>query len=84
MYIDYKMRGLGSFSCGPEPEEAFELRLHEFRFVFTLSPQTDAAAVLSLARRDFGSKTAKLTDSYTYVPLAEKTKREVADCSFEE
>lgn len=84
LYIDYKMRGLGSFSCGPEPEEAFELRPHEFRFVFTLSPQTDAASVLSLARRDFGSKTAKLTDSYTYVPLAEKTKREVADCSFEE
>ncbi|MBR2731595.1 MAG: hypothetical protein IKD72_06385, partial [Clostridia bacterium] len=27
LYIDHKMRGLGSHSCGPEPEAAYELPL---------------------------------------------------------
>ena len=38
LYIDYKMRGLGSRSCGPDPEEKYELRPHTFRFAFAVSP----------------------------------------------
>ena len=36
LYVDYKMRGLGSYSCGPNPEECYELCPHSFRFVFGL------------------------------------------------
>ncbi len=38
LYIDYRMRGLGSHSCGPEPEEEYELHPHEFTFSFALTP----------------------------------------------
>lgn len=30
LYVDYKMRPIGSASCGPEPEEKYELRPHAF------------------------------------------------------
>lgn len=53
LYIDYKMRGLGSLSCGPEPEERYELRPHEFDFSFVIDGNTDTDGALSLARTDF-------------------------------
>ncbi|MBQ7931451.1 MAG: beta-galactosidase subunit alpha, partial [Clostridia bacterium] len=38
LYIDHRHRGLGSLSCGPEPEEAYELRTGDFDFTFLLMP----------------------------------------------
>lgn len=38
LYLDHKMRGLGSHSCGPEPEEAYELPTGDFRWSFRLRP----------------------------------------------
>lgn len=38
LYIDHRHRGLGSLSCGPEPEEAYELRTGDFDFSFLLMP----------------------------------------------
>lgn len=64
LYIDYIMRGLGSHSCGPNPEECYELRAHDFRFVFALTPETDSERLLELARMDFGAKTERLSDTY--------------------
>ena len=66
LYIDYRQRGLGSNSCGPEPEECYELRPHAFRLVFALSPITDTYEVLNLLRKDFGLKTEALSDTYKY------------------
>jgi len=66
LYIDYQMRGLGSHSCGPDPEECYELRAHEFRFVFMLTGCTDEEALLQLSRKDFGDKTARLSETYTF------------------
>lgn len=45
LYIDHRHRGLGSHSCGPEPEEMYELRTGEFDFTFLLMPDSgnDAA-----------------------------------------
>ena len=36
LYIDRKMRGLGSNSCGPEPEEEYELKPEQFEFSFVI------------------------------------------------
>lgn len=66
LYIDYAMRGLGSHSCGPNPEECYELRPHSFNFAFVLSAKIDENLLLELARTDFGEKTQKLSDTYTY------------------
>jgi len=38
LYIDFRHRGLGSLSCGPEPEDQYELKTESFSFSFTLSP----------------------------------------------
>ncbi len=78
LYINYKTRGLGSRSCGPDPEPAFEFKPHDFRFAFTVTANTAEDELLSLARSDFGIKTQGLTDSYTYVPP--KKQAEIADC----
>lgn len=40
--LDYAMRGLGSNSCGPPPEEPYELRPHEFVFTVHLKPFSTA------------------------------------------
>ncbi|MBR5311695.1 MAG: hypothetical protein IKU40_02305 [Clostridia bacterium] len=40
LYIDHRHRGLGSHSCGPEPEEMYELRTGEFDFTFLLMPDS--------------------------------------------
>ncbi|MDO4618750.1 MAG: beta-galactosidase small subunit [Clostridia bacterium] len=66
LYIDYQMRGLGSHSCGPNPEEQYELRPHEYRFVFMLSGKTKEGELLKLSRKNLGIKTEKLSDTYTY------------------
>lgn len=39
LYIDHRMRGLGSNSCGPQPEEPYELRPGAFRWSFRLKVQ---------------------------------------------
>ncbi len=36
LYVDKKMRGLGSNSCGPEPEEEYELKPEPFEFSFVI------------------------------------------------
>ncbi len=36
LYIDKRMRGLGSNSCGPEPEEEYELNPGPFEFSFVI------------------------------------------------
>ena len=66
LYIDYAMRGIGSHSCGPDPEECYELRPHEFRFVFTLTPERDTDKLLALCRKSFGASTEKLSGTHTY------------------
>lgn len=47
LYIDYKMRGLGSHSCGPEPEAAYELPLGAFRWSFRFLPGAETACNLT-------------------------------------
>lgn len=62
LYIDYKMRGLGSFACGPEPEEEFELRPHSFEFAFLIKGVTENDEALDIARKNFNIKTQALTN----------------------
>ena len=71
------MRGLGSRSCGPDPEEKYELRPHKFSFAFVLGDCDLEEAVLA-ARLDYGKRTEALSETYVY----EKPKKmtEVADC----
>lgn len=57
LYIDYRMRGLGSHSCGPLPEAEYELGIHEFTFAFAFGGNLDAAKALALHRSDFGVRT---------------------------
>ena len=66
LYIDYKMRGLGSHSCGPNPEECYELHPHHFRFAFAICGKQDENALLQLARTDFGVHTEALSEGYTF------------------
>ena len=75
--IDYKMRGLGSHSCGPEPEEKYELHPHKFVFSFAIQ-SGDFDCALSLSRKDFKYKTRALSSAYIY----EKPQKlaQIADC----
>ena len=66
LYIDYKMRGLGSYSCGPNPEECYELHPHSFRLVFAVSGEADPEKVLQLSRSAFCCKTETLSDTYKF------------------
>jgi beta-galactosidase/evolved beta-galactosidase subunit alpha len=66
LYIDYRMRGLGSHSCGPNPEECYELRPHSFRLAFALCAESDASAALNLARAGFDARTEALSGRYEY------------------
>ena len=68
LYIDYAMRGLGSKSCGPDPEECYELRAHEFRFAFMVSAQSEEQNLLELSRKRFYAVTEKLSDTHTFDP----------------
>ena len=77
LYIDYKMRGLGSHSCGPNPEEQYELRPHAFRMVFALcGADTDTA--LTLARKSFAVKTEALAGKHEF--HQEKAAAGVIEC----
>ncbi len=75
LYIDYAMRGLGSHSCGPNPEECYELRPHEFRFAFVISCETEEEKLLELSRKDFGVKTEKLSKTYVYEEKSQRINR---------
>ncbi|MBQ8408101.1 MAG: DUF4981 domain-containing protein [Clostridia bacterium] len=77
LYVDYRMRGLGSHSCGPEPEEQYELHPHKFSFAFVLGSGGFADAC-ETSRYDFGEKTRALSDSYVYTPP--KKVSYIADC----
>ncbi len=77
LYIDYRMRGLGSHSCGPEPEEKYELHPHSFCLAFGVAA-CDSDTAIALARQDFGIATAALSDTYTPPPFVKVM--EIADC----
>ena len=38
LYIDHRHRGLGSNSCGPQPEKAYELPTGDYQWSFRLEP----------------------------------------------
>ena len=73
LYIDYKQRGLGSASCGPQPEEEYEFRPHSFRFVFMLRQNNSEEYNF-----EFDVKTQRLSDSYEYKKA--ETAAENFDC----
>ena len=66
LYVDYKMRGLGSHSCGPNPEECYELRPHAFRFTFGICGEADGEGALALARAKFCAGTEALSGRYEF------------------
>lgn len=59
LYIDYKNRGLGSASCGPQPEEAYEYRPHSFSFSFMIKEDDGEFEQYCYER-----KTQKLSETY--------------------
>lgn len=63
-YIDYKMRGIGSHSCGPEVEDKYELYPHAFEFAFVLSGGLGNEDALELSKTDFGAKTRALSGKF--------------------
>lgn len=66
LYIDYRMRGLGSHSCGPNPEECYELHAHSFRLTFGICDASTDTAALALARKEFCSRTEALSGTHQY------------------
>lgn len=76
LYIDYKMRALGSHSCGPNPEIELDFEPHDFEFVFAFNGEKSDEPEYFL--KDFGAKTQKLSDVYVYVPLT--AEREEVEC----
>ncbi len=81
LYIDYKMRGLGGKSCGPDPEEQYEFHPHSFLFSFVISAG-DKEEAYKLCKKDFGKQTKALSNTYVYV--APSQPRELVDCKIEE
>lgn len=73
LYIDYKNRGLGSASCGPHPEEQYELHPHSFRFVFVIKEDDGLFDNVS-----YGISTQKLSDTYVMKSAVEV--KENFDC----
>jgi len=80
LYIDYRMRGLGSRSCGVDPEPEYELYTHTFTFCFTFSGADETEAE-DLIRTDFGSSTQALSGSYHFDPQTRKST--FLDCDIE-
>ena len=66
LYLDYAMRGLGSKSCGPDPEECYELRAHPFRFAFLLAPMATEEELLALTRQRHGAVSERLGPTHVY------------------
>ncbi|MGM9626391.1 MAG: hypothetical protein ACI3XM_11870, partial [Eubacteriales bacterium] len=79
LYLDYAVRGLGSNSCGPQPEEEYELHPHAYRFVFTVSPYAGEADALAHVRRNYGTESCALGERYRFINDTEKN-RENFDC----
>ena len=52
LYVDHAVRGLGSRSCGPDPEPAFELYMRPFSFSFTLTGNLSREKMLTLCRSE--------------------------------
>lgn len=75
LYIDYAMRGLGSHSCGPNPEECYELRPHEFKFAFVITAEIDEEKLLDLSRKNYGIKSEKITSVYVYEERMQRKNR---------
>lgn len=84
LYLDYAVRGLGSNSCGPEPEDEYELHPHAFRFVFTVSPYRGEEDALSHVRRNYtisSTDPTALSQSARYTFTFDgKRNRENFDC----
>lgn len=76
LYIDYKMRAIGSFSCGPNPEKELDFEPHDFRFVFAFNGETSDAPEYFL--KNLGNKTERLTEVYTRLKI--ETERDVVEC----
>lgn len=81
LYIDYAMRGLGSKSCGPDPEECYELRPHAFQFAFMITPGASEETLLALSRQRFAQKTQKLSQTHVYEVV--NLSRNVVECDLE-
>lgn len=81
LYIDYAMRGLGSKSCGPDPEECYELRPHAFRFAFLLAPGATRQELLALSRKHLGAVTEKRSETYVY--NVQKQYENIVECDRE-
>ena len=78
LYLDYAMRALGSRSCGPEPEAAYELYPHAFRFTFLLCPYLKKEQALASWRQGKEKKSGRLSENYRY--CERKEEKEIADC----
>ena len=76
LYIDYKMRAIGSFSCGPNPERHLDFEPHDFRFVFAFNGENTDTPEYFL--KNLGNKTEKLTEVYTRLKI--ETERDVVEC----
>ncbi len=49
--IDHLHRGLGTASCGPEPEPQFRIPVQDYAFDFLLCPFSKGENLTALARR---------------------------------
>ena len=78
LYIDYKMRPLGSRSCGPEPEENVDFIPHDFEFAFAISGESAQTACPRYALNEFAHKTQKLTERYEKAEIVEI--KQESDC----
>ena len=76
LYVDYKMRALGSHSCGPNPEKELDFEPHDFEFVFAFNGEGCNQPEYFL--KDLGAKTKKLSEVYRYTPLT--AEREEVEC----
>lgn len=75
LYIDYRMRGLGGHSCGPEPEERYELRPHSFEFAFVLYDGCNTHENIKSARTDYGAASRRLGGEYALKESAADRKK---------
>ncbi len=77
LYIDYRMRPLGSHSCGPDPEPEFEFVPHSFRFCFGINLE-NTSDLPEFTDSDLGEKTEALSGLYERVSL--ESERNILEC----
>ena len=77
LYIDYRMRALGSYSCGPNPEKEDDFVPHDFRFVFALNGEETEQPPCYAGQRLFDT-TRPLSGEYRYTPF--QAARGVVEC----